>query len=206
MADVTTQKNKPLDRRRSPLQDEAAAMEAGSGEKVSVREIPFLSQIGLRAIPGSESAKALENVIGAALPEAGKVAEGDHGRSVLWLGPDEFLVIGEEESKGGTAPEDLAAELKEALGALSGQVVDLSGNRTTVELIGPEAEDVLNSAIRIDLDERAFPVGDVRATLLGTTPIIVWRIGAQEFRLLPRASFAVHVAHWLLDAMREHNS
>ena len=209
MADVTTPKKKPLERRRSPLQDERDRMSAGSGDAVALREIPFLAQIGLRAVPASASAAALAGAIGADLPGPGRTSRvsgsaADGERTVLWLGPDEFLLIASDEADGGPAPEVLADELLAALGSGSGQVVDLSGNRTTLELTGPKAEDVLNSAIRIDLEERAFPVGDVRSTLLGTTPVIIWRTGTEQFRLLVRASFAVHVAHWLLDAMREH--
>lgn len=204
MADVTTPRKKPLERRRSPLQDEREAMAAGSGNAVALREIPFRAQIGLRAAPASASASALGSAVGAALPGPGRTVEAADGRSVLWLGPDEFLLLAPDEADGGPAPEALAAELAAALGALPGQVVDLSGNRTSLEISGAKAEDVLNSAVRIDLDERAFPVGEVRSTLLGSTPVIIRRTGTAQFELLVRASFAVHVAHWLLDAMREH--
>lgn len=204
MADVTTPRPIPLDRRRSPLQDYAEELAAGSNEAMSLREIPFLVQVGLRAEPGSDTAAAFAAVLGADLPAPGKAASYGGGRTVLWLGPDEFLLIAPEETESGISPAAVTAEFTSVLTGLPGQAVDLSANRTTLELKGAAVEDVLNSAIRIDLEERSFPVGDARATLLGKTPIILWRTASDTIRLLPRASFAVHVARWLLDAMREH--
>ena len=55
---------------------------------------------------------------------------------MLWLGPAEFLVVApaeSHESLGGS----LSRTLTEALGDGEGQVVDLSANRTTLELSGP---------------------------------------------------------------------
>lgn len=190
--------------RRSPLQNRAAELAAGSGEQVTVREVPFLAQIGLRAPAGSPSAQALAATLGGRLPEGVGDVGGTSGREVLWLGPDELLLVAPDEADGGPDPAALARELAEALGELPGQVVDLSANRTTLELSGPAAQDVLESSCRIDLDEAAFAVGTARVTLFAKVNVILQRTGPQTWRLLARASFATHLAHWLLDAMREH--
>ena len=57
--------------RRSPLAHLEDAIREGavSGERgVSLREIPFLNMVGLRAEPGSAGAKALEAALGLPLP------------------------------------------------------------------------------------------------------------------------------------------
>lgn len=194
-----------LTRRRSPLSRLTDEISAGSGDAVALREIPFLAQIGLRAAPGSASATALESGLGGSLPTvAGAVTQVGEGRSVLWLSPDEFLVIARDEADGGPDPAAFTEELAQALGDLPGQVVDLSANRTTVELSGPRAQDVLDKSCRMDLDLVAFPAGTAVNTLIESVGIILWRVEENTWRVMPRASFSTHVARWLLDGMREY--
>lgn len=194
-----------LTRRRSPLSRLIDEISAGSSDGASLREIPFLAQIGIRAEPGSASASALESSLGGALPGGvGKVSQVDDGRSVLWLGPDEFLVIARDEADGGPDPAALTDELVSALGDLPGQVVDLSANRTTLELSGSNAQDVLDKSCRMDLDLVAFPAGTAVNTLIESVGIILWRVEENTWRVMPRASFSTHVARWLLDGMREY--
>lgn len=198
------ERNAVLERRRSPLQRLSAELVAGSGTQVSLREIPFLAQVGLRAEPGSPSAVALEWALTGALPGGVRdVTELSEDRHVLWLGPDEFLLIAPDEAAGGPDPARLTAELSTALGGLPGQVVELSANRTTLELRGPRAQEVLDKSCRLDLDLVSFPAGSALVTVLGTVNVILWRVEPDNWRILPRASFAVHTARWLLDGMRE---
>lgn len=197
-------RQKVLERRRSPLGRLQQELADGSSEAVSLREVPFLAQIGLRAVPGSATFDGLGERLGGALPSrVGQVAEVGDDRVVLWLAPDEFLLIAADEADGGPEPAALATELAAAIGNLPGQVVDLSANRTTLELKGSRAQEVLDKSCRLDLDEVAFPVGSALVTLLGSVGVILWRTSADTWRILPRSSFAVHVARWLLDGMRE---
>lgn len=196
----------PVHLRRSPLAHLAEAMAAGgtdarpearAGDTVlTLREVPFLTMVGLRAAPGSASARALAEALGTRLPERVGEVTGTGEAAVLWLGPDEQLVI--------AAPDlPLGTRLREALDGLPGAAVDLSANRTTLELSGPRAADVLRKTVRLDLHPRAFPAGTAVSTLLDSVQVILWRTTEHTFRVLPRASFAEHVARVLLDGMRE---
>jgi sarcosine oxidase, subunit gamma len=192
----------PAELRRSPLVHLARAIEAGAvaGERgVALREIPFLTMVGLRAEPGSAAAAALEAAAGVALPaKVGQVtgdADGSRGTAVLWLGPDEYLLIAPE----GTG----AAALVAALGDQPGAVVDLSANRTTLELSGPSARLVLEKGCHADLHPRVFGPGTAITTQLGPVPVLLWQTAEDTYRILPRASFADYAARWLLDAMTE---
>lgn len=197
-------RSRVLERRRSPLGRLRDELEQGSSAAVSLREIPFLAQIGIRAVPGSATYDGLADRLGGALPaRVGEVTRPGDDRSALWLGPDEFLLIAPDEADGGPEPARFAAELGDALGSLPGQVVDLSANRTTLELRGERAQDVLDKSCRLDLDLVAFPAGTAVVTLLGSVGVILWRTAEDTWRVMPRSSFAVHVARWLLDGMRE---
>lgn len=126
------------------------------------------------------------------------------GLAVLWLSPDEFLAVGPDEADTGTSPEAYAAGLADALGSERGQAVDVSANRTTLELSGEQARSVLEKSCEVDLHPRVFPAGTAIATLLGSTGVVLWRTTEDTWRVMPRASFATHVARWLLDGMREY--
>ena len=191
--------------RRSPAQDLADEMVRGSGDGVRLREIPFLTQVAIRATPGR--AGALAGSLGVDLPtRVGQVTGAGDGSSlaVLWLSPDEFLAVRPDEATTGTSPQAWAGGLADALGPEPGQVVDVSANRTTLELSGPRARSVLEKSVELDLHPRVFPVGAAVATLLGSTGVILWRAGEDTWRVMPRASFTTHVVRWLLDGMREY--
>lgn len=186
--------------RTSPLAHLSSALEQGSvaGERgVEVREIAFTTQIGVRAEPGSAAHAALSTAAGVQLPSGvGQVSGTGDGTAALWLGPDEFLVVAPEGSA-------LLGPLVDALGDEPGQVVDLSANRTVIELSGPSARAVLEKGCPADLHPRAFTAGTAITTVLGPVPVLLWKTGDQTFRVLPRASFADYTARWLLDGMSE---
>ncbi|MEZ2389377.1 sarcosine oxidase subunit gamma [bacterium RCC_150] len=188
--------------RRSPASHLAEHFEAGSvAGTVSLKEIPFQTMVGLRVDPASDAGKRLASVTGG-LPAACGEITGDERATTLWLGPDEFLVVAPEtahDSLGG----DLVRALLEALGEDSGQVVDLSANRTTFELSGIRARDVLEKSCSLDLHPRVFKAGTAFATEIGNIPVMLWKSGEESFRIFPRASFADFLGRWLIDGMKE---
>ena len=194
--------------RRSPAQHLAEEMALGSGDAVSLREIPFQTKVVLRVAPGSPGARALEDTLGVQLPAAaGQVsaATDGSGLSVLWFGPDDFLVVAPDEAESGVPAVQLTARLADALGTEPGQVADVSANRTTLELAGAMARQVLDKSCQLDLHPRAFPVGHTVLTQLESTGVFIWRTDEDTWRIMPRASFATHVVRWLLDGMREYS-
>jgi sarcosine oxidase subunit gamma len=205
--------------RRSPLAARADAFAAASGDAVGIVERRFLAQVGVRLHLGAGGPSAVEAALGFALPaESNTTASGSGrvsrmsrtaghsrhsapapGRTALWLGPDEWLVVGPP----GEEPA-LEVELAEALGGGLGSVVDLSANRTAIELSGAAARDVLAKGCALDLHPSAFGPGDCAQTLLARAQVILeQRDDAPTYRLFVRGSFADYLATWLLDAMAE---
>ena len=193
--------------RRSPGHHLTAEMERGSSAAVRLREVPFRTKIVLRAAPGSAARAALEDSVGLPFPDkAGEVsgsADGT-GLAVLWFGPDDFLVVSGDEAETGVSSAEATDRLIEALGSEPGQVVDVSANRTTLELSGPKAREVLQKSCQVDLHPRSFLVGHSALTQLESTGAYIWRTGEDTWRIMPRASFTTYVARWLLDGMREY--
>jgi sarcosine oxidase subunit gamma len=180
------------------LAERFAAAEVSGPRAVRIRELPFLTMVGVRAVPGSAAAGRIETRLGVSLPSAcGAVTTGD-GVSVLWLSPDEFLVVSDERQ-----PAPLTTTLVETLHGEPGSATDLSANRTTLELGGPTAREVLEKGCPLDLHPRAFEVGTAYVTRIGSVPIILWKVTDDVYRILPRSSFADFLGRWLVDAMAE---
>ena len=189
--------------RAAPARHLADLMEGASvlGPRgATLHEHEFAVQLGLRADPGSPSARALEQVLGVPLPTAHGQVTGDlDGLHVLRLAPDEFLAVdvSRRQEPGVETP------CQEALEGIPGQAVDLSAHRTVLVLEGPGAREVLEKSVALDLHPRVFGVGRAEATLLSTVPVVLVRSGEEAWRILPRASFADHVVRWLVDGMAE---
>ena len=178
-------------RRRSPL--EGYALPAG------LREVPFLAQVDLRADAADEAVTArLRAVIGTRPPTAPNTVAGDlTGIHALWLGPDEWLVVGPP-----TAEEELERRLRGALDVAHGSVVDVSANRTILELSGLRARAVLEGGCSIDLHPRAFGPNRCAQTLLGRANVILQQLTDEPlYRIFVRPSFAVYLATWLTGAL-----
>jgi sarcosine oxidase subunit gamma len=166
-----------------------------------VRELPFQAQLDLRADPSDSALMArLASVLGTRPPtEPNRTSISDDGmHHVLWLGPDEWLVVGEP----GRGPA-LETALRAAIGDGRGAVVDVSANRTTLSVSGPRARELLAFGCSIDLDERTFKPGHGVQTMLARANVIIVPVGPAvepAFRILVRPSFAAYLAAWLTDA------
>jgi sarcosine oxidase subunit alpha len=164
--------------RRSPLEHLADALAAASGPAVQLRELPFLPQFNLRGNADAE--------LGFPLPGEPNTVTASGDRTALWLGPDEWLLVG-------PGPEPQA-----------GTAVDVSANRTTIELRGPNARDVLMKGCSLDLHPRAFGPGRCAQTALARAAIVLHQASDEPaYRILVRCSFAEYLAEWLMDAASE---
>lgn len=185
--------------RRSPLGTYAGQL-AAVPKGVTIREVPFLTQLDLRVEPGSDAAAAAERVLGVALPTTACTAvSGVDGAEVLWLGPDEWLVVAP------AGQDALEGDLRTAVGQ-QGAVVDVSAQRTTIAISGPRTAELLAHGCSIDLDPRVSPKGTCVQTLLALAGVVlvVRDEHASDVWVLVRSSFARYLADWLLDACAEY--
>jgi len=194
MADTAPYRQSPLAR----LADRLAA--AGDApERIRLTEVPFLTQLTLRAIPGSPAADAAAGPLGTPLPDAPNTTSAAGDVEVLWMGPDEWLVVAP------AGRDDLRDTLEQALGAEDATVVDVSAQRTVIEVAGADARDVLLKGCALDLHPRVLGAGRCAQTLLARAQVVlVARTDEPAYRLFVRASFAEYLAEWLLDAAAEY--
>ena len=112
-------------------------------------------------------------------------------RDALWLGPDEWLVVGPAGAEG-----SIVDELRGALGGRHGSVVDVSAARAVLELAqGPEA---LATGCGLDLHPSRWTPGSCAQTLYGKAQVILHQRDERTTRLFVRPSFVGYVESLLL--------
>lgn len=155
-----------------------------SSSSLRLAEVPFLTQVNLRLDPKDAGLPGLPL-------EPGTIARtGD--RLALWLGPDEWLLVG---------PRGARFDLDPVAGVAS--IVDVSAARTTIEISGARAPDLLAHGCALDLYLSVFPEGRCAQTMLAHAQVILVHLDG-VYRVLVRSSYARYLAEWLVDAAVEY--
>ncbi|MBD0419387.1 sarcosine oxidase subunit gamma [Streptomyces sp. TRM S81-3] len=210
--------------RRSPLAhtaDRFAAVTRSSRGALRLAELPFLAQVTVRLDPKSPAAEAAGLALGVPLPLVPNTVNRGGELAVLWLGPDEWLVVGPAATTGlaerlrtaigdehVTIADEHAAVVDEHTAVVDEHtaVVDVSAQRTTLLVAGPRSRDLLAHGCPIDLHPRAFGIGRCAQTTLARAHVVL--VARDDLRpgfwVLVRSSFAGYLADWLLDAATEH--
>jgi len=189
--------------RRSPLVDyrqRFVALSAATRGELSIRELPYLTQVNFRTHPNDSSTlQRIASRLEFALPVVPNTVTTGGDRRALWLAPDEWLVVGPEDQE-----KALVQCLLDGLAGAFGSIVDVSANRTVLKIGGPNARDLLAHGVPIDLDGRSFGFGHCAQSLLAKAPMIIERVSDDhDFHVYVRSSFAGYLADWLLDAASE---
>lgn len=163
---------------------------SATGVKVAV--LPPAERISLRAPEASVA--ALSKALGLTLPKKPKTSASKAGRTALWLGPDEWLVI-DEAGKDPLADCATVAALHSAVG--------ISHRNIAISVTGPAAEAAINSGCPQDLSLDAFPVGAASRTILGKTEIVLLRTAEDAFRVECWRSFSDYVFTFLSEGARD---
>jgi len=127
-------------------------------------------------------------------------------RATLWLGPDEYLLLGRADgSDADIAESELAAaeSIERALGDMPHALVNISHRQFGLEVSGPHAATILNGACPLDLDLSEFPVGMCTRTVLAKADIVLWRTSDDAFHLEVWRSFNGYVTGLLSEIARE---
>lgn len=170
---------------------------ANASDAVRIEVLPPALHLNLRVDTARASLDAVRDVLGTDLPGALSSVTTADGRTILWLGPDEWLVIDP------MRPTDLEAALRAAV-AGAGAVVNQSGQRISLLLDG-DVPALLAKGTAIDLHPSAFSRHAAVQAMLGQAVVIFVSRSADSSRieLIARTSFAPYVADWLLDAVAD---
>ena len=165
---------------RSPLAGRTEDLAA-----TGAAEVLFLAQVSLRMDPIAAS------LLPFSLPLAPNTWQRSPTNEALWLGPDEWLLVGWPGSE-----RDMVAELGAALAGEPHSAVDVSANRVAIDLTSADARDRLSRGCGLDLHPREWRDGMCAQTLLARVPVILQQ-RPDAIRIFVRPSFAGYLLDWL---------
>jgi sarcosine oxidase, subunit gamma len=187
--------------RRSPLFHRRPI--EGDDGAIRMVERPFLGKLILRADP-TLVMDLVHSVIGLKLPLDALTSATAGDTSILWLGPDEWMIV---TSPDGAERHSTAA--RTALAQVHHQLVDVGDYYTIIEISGPRSREALMKLTTLDLHPRAFKAGMVAGSMFAHAHAWVWQSaddaaeGGPVFRLLIRWSMADYLWCVVAEAGRE---
>lgn len=171
----------------TPLQSRVFAIDG-----ISLTPVGPMERVALRA--DKSAIAGIEKALGLVLPKSPKASVSKNGKTALWIGPDEWLLLADGEASMMPAFAKLKSKLFSA--------VDVSHRNTAIQLSGDRAIDVLNSGCPQNLSLDAFPVGACSRTVFGKAEIVLWRTGPSEVHLECWRSFSDYVWKFLVDSAK----
>ena len=192
----------PLDHLSLAARAQAEAEHTGTG--VVLTEIAHPGLINIR---DPVFIAAVEKTIKLTAPTAPNTVTGKPSQTrIMWLGPDEWLVI----TKPGRSERVMAALWKNLKdGKLHAAVTDSSEARTCIRIEGPRAREVLAKGCPIDLHPSAFGPSQSAQCIVAKCGVMLTQTAqakdtAGTYELYVLRSFATYLWTWLEDASQEY--
>ncbi len=139
-------------------------------ELAQVVRVEARGMVTLRGdLASSKVKKVVKALTGQGIPASGRIA-GDGDTGVVWMSPDELLVM--------VPYEEVGPALEKIAKALAGEhhlAVDVSDARAVFRVAGADAREVLARVCPVDLHVESFAVGDFRRTRMAQVAAAFWR-------------------------------
>ena len=120
-------------------------------------------------------------------------------RTLVWLAPDEFLVLCEAGEEAG-----LHSQLMLDLGKVHAAVTNVTDALCAMSLRGPALRKVLAKGCALDLHPSVFTAGMCAQTMLSHAAVTLVVVSDDQLTAICRTSFATYVYDWLMDAGLEY--
>ena len=160
-------------------------------------EMAHLGKLNMR---GDRSAgKMIKSITGCAFPPTANKFTTAGKRHVVWLGPDEFMVICEAGKD-----EELTSAIHASFGNRHAAVTNITDALAAFHLKGVAVRQVLAKGCALDLHQNSFASGDAAQTLLSHASVTIMALANDEFIVICRTSFASYLHDWILDAALEY--
>ena len=143
--------------------------------------------------------KAAGKAVGFDLPEGTGASSESGGRTVLWTGPNRYLLVA-----GDALRSELIQDLAKGLKGRHHSILDLGQARAVFRLSGSALRALMSKGTTIDLHPRAFPVGSVAVTQLAHVGAVIHHESEDSFDVYVFRSFARHLWEWFQEAGEEY--
>ena len=160
-------------------------------------------RIDLRGDPADPAfVTAVSGILGLEPPTTPNTARSAGAATVLWLGPDAWLIETERAMEA-----EIAETLAQALSDLHCSVAVVGDGSVAFSVSGPKAADVLAKGMTLDLDPTRFRAGHCARSLLARIPVLLYRPGDDlVFEVTVARSYSEHALDWLEDAALEYGA
>jgi sarcosine oxidase subunit gamma len=160
-------------------------------------EMAHLGKLNLRA--QNDLAKAVKVITGCAFPPKANRFQSAGDRHVVWLGPDEYLLLCEAGKE-----QELQDSLNRMIPSQHFAITDVSDSLCALSLRGPAVRAVLAKGCGLDLHPKKFATGQSAQSLLALSAVTFMAVADDAFILICRTSFAPYIQRWLADAALEY--
>ena len=185
---------------RSALHEKTATMlpnPKGGKPGLVFREMAHLGKLNMRG--DKSTGKMITPLTGCTFPPAANKFTTAGERHIVWLGPDEFMVICEAGKD-----EELASAIHASFGNRHAAVTNITDALAAFHLKGVAVRQVLAKGCALDLHQNSFASGDAAQTLLSHAAVTIMALTNDEFIVICRTSFASYLHDWIIDAALEY--
>ena len=198
MADSS--KNKPVFSGATALPNKSASKSANPNGGTVGLTFHVMEHLGKLNIRGDNSLKAaVKAATGCHFPPLANHFETAGERHIVWLGPDEYLLLCES-GKEKALYDTLTSTIKTNHFAIT----DVSDSLCALSLSGAAVRDVLAKGCSLDFLPSKFGTGRCAQSLLAHAGITLMALPDDAFILICLTSFAPYVHDWLVDAALEY--
>ncbi|MDB2469377.1 sarcosine oxidase subunit gamma [Alphaproteobacteria bacterium] len=160
-------------------------------------EMAHLGKLNLRG--QNDLAKTVKVITGCTFPPKANRFQSAGDRHVIWLGPDEYLLLCEAGKE-----QELQDSLNSMIPSPHFAITDVSDSLCALSLRGPAVRAVLAKGCGLDLHPKKFTAGQSAQSLLALSAVTLMALADDAFILICRTSFAPYVQRWLADAALEY--
>jgi len=140
---------------------------------IKFQELPFMTKINLRGNPNDKKfLSSTSKVLNTTLPIRTNTYIKINSLKIIWLGPDEWLIIDEK----GDDKKDLFSKLENSIGSQDASVTDVSENRTVIRIMGTKLFTLLAKFLTLNLDNSLNSSSSVAQTLFIKVPVLLMRL------------------------------
>jgi len=178
--------------------------ESQSYNNFSMKEKTPVTKINLRgSLENKEFASKIGKILGMILPKETSGTSSKEKITSLWLGPNEWLLVSNDEMPKETNTYELEQVLFDNISRTNlGSITNVTDHFTIFKLSGSNIFEVLSKGCPFDFSSENFGDNKVVQTILNHVYVTIHRKSENDVDLYVRRSFAGYLWDWLKDSAR----
>ena len=178
--------------------------ESQSYNNFSMKEKTPVAKINLRGcLENKEFTSKIEKIMGMILPKETCGTSSKEKITSLWLGPNEWLLVSNDEIPKETNTYELEQVLFDSISRANlGAITNVTDHFTIFKLSGLNIFEVLSRGCPFDFSSENFGDNKVVQTILNHVDVTIHRKNENDVDLYVRRSFAGYLWDWLKDSAK----